>query len=275
MAWSSAVPTVAGASAAPCPPHARHVRHLPGVGEHGEHGGKHGEDAHGEHSSAPLQSDHHSVHSAHAQMCEPNGLNGSRMGPGGSRSAPPGEHGEAVGFAWSMEADPVGPCAVCTQACYSRGPNGRQRRAPGAGLLPARWRSASAQCLGVEAVVDRLIDLGERPAPGARSEGADLVHAILAGADCIDDTEVLAPSPPWRCSATGSWLPRPSARFCGFTFGPGRRPSHRGRPRAVEDAADGAYGAIGRPSRYWRRSRATGAAAEAPKPAWSIVTAIA
>ena len=112
------------------------------------------------------------------------------MGPGGSRSAPPGEHGEAVGFAWSMEADPVGPCAVCTQACYSRGPNGRQRRAPGAGLLPARWRSASAQCLGVEAVVDRLIDLGDRPALGARSEGADLVHAILAGADCIDDTEV-------------------------------------------------------------------------------------
>jgi hypothetical protein len=55
-------------------------------------------------------------------------------------------------------------------------------------LLPATL----AQRLGIEAVVDQLVDLGDRP--GARRPGRKvltLVHAILAGADCIDDADVL------------------------------------------------------------------------------------
>ena len=55
-------------------------------------------------------------------------------------------------------------------------------------LLPATL----AQRLGIEQVVDQLVDLGGRP--GAHRPGRKvltLVHAILAGADCIDDAEVL------------------------------------------------------------------------------------
>ena len=42
----------------------------------------------------PSQSDHHSAHSAHTQMCEPNGLNESRMEVevSGASSVSPGEH---------------------------------------------------------------------------------------------------------------------------------------------------------------------------------------
>src|ERR671936_96222 len=50
-------------------------------------------------------------------------------------------------------------------------------------LLPATL----AQRLGIEQVVDQLVDLGGRP--GAHRPGRKvltLVHAILAGADCID-----------------------------------------------------------------------------------------
>jgi hypothetical protein len=55
-------------------------------------------------------------------------------------------------------------------------------------LLPATL----AQRLGIEAVVDQLVDLGDRP--GAHRPGRKvltLVHAMLAGADCIDDADVL------------------------------------------------------------------------------------
>jgi Transposase DDE domain group 1 len=55
-------------------------------------------------------------------------------------------------------------------------------------LLPATL----AQRLGIEQVVDQLVDLGGRP--GAHRPGRKvltLVHAILAGADCIDDADVL------------------------------------------------------------------------------------
>src|SRR5207247_1818754 len=55
-------------------------------------------------------------------------------------------------------------------------------------LLPATL----AERLGVEAVVDELVDLGKRP--GAHRPGRKvltLVHAIVAGADCIDDADVL------------------------------------------------------------------------------------
>jgi Transposase DDE domain group 1 len=55
-------------------------------------------------------------------------------------------------------------------------------------LLPATL----AQRLGIEQVVDQQVDLGGRP--GAHRPGRKvltLVHAILAGADCIDDADVL------------------------------------------------------------------------------------
>jgi hypothetical protein len=55
-------------------------------------------------------------------------------------------------------------------------------------LLPATL----AHRLGIEAVVDRLVDLGERP--GAHRPGRKvltLLHAIIAGADCIDDADLL------------------------------------------------------------------------------------
>jgi len=60
---------------------------------------------------------------------------------------------------------------------------------PNAGLLlPA----ALAERLGIEQTPDALIDLGERA--GAAHPGRKLltlVHAMLAGADCIDDADLL------------------------------------------------------------------------------------
>jgi len=64
-------------------------------------------------------------------------------------------------------------------------------------LLPATL----AQRLGIEQTADALIDLGERP--GAHLPGRKLltlVHAMLAGGDCIDDADVL------RCGQTASVL---------------------------------------------------------------------
>jgi hypothetical protein len=55
-------------------------------------------------------------------------------------------------------------------------------------LLPATL----AQRLGIEAAVDQLVDLGARPGhhrPGRKV--LTLVHALLAGGDCIDDADVL------------------------------------------------------------------------------------
>jgi hypothetical protein len=55
-------------------------------------------------------------------------------------------------------------------------------------LLPATL----AQRLGIEQVVDQLIDLGDRPGhhrPGRKV--LTLLHAMAAGADCIDDADVL------------------------------------------------------------------------------------
>jgi hypothetical protein len=55
-------------------------------------------------------------------------------------------------------------------------------------LLPATL----AERLGIEAAVDRLVDLGDRP--GAHRPGRKvltLLHAIIAGADCIDDADLL------------------------------------------------------------------------------------
>jgi Transposase DDE domain group 1 len=64
-------------------------------------------------------------------------------------------------------------------------------------LLPATL----AERLGIEQTADALIDLGERA--GAHRPGRKLltlVHAMLAGADCIDDTDLL------RCGQTAAVL---------------------------------------------------------------------
>jgi len=67
-----------------------------------------------------------------------------------------------------------------------------------AGLLLA---ATLAERLGVQATADQLIDLGDRP--GAANPGRKLltlVHAMVAGADCIDDADLL------RCGATARVL---------------------------------------------------------------------
>jgi Transposase DDE domain group 1 len=73
-----------------------------------------------------------------------------------------------------------------------------QRAVASAGLLlPATL----AERLGIEQVTDQLVDLGERP--GAAHPGRKLltlVHAMVAGGDCIDDVELL------RAGSTGSVL---------------------------------------------------------------------
>src|SRR5215204_7805241 len=60
-------------------------------------------------------------------------------------------------------------------------------------LLPA----ALAERLGIEQATDQLVDLGDRT--GAARPGRKLltvVHAMVAGGDCIDDVELL------RCGST-------------------------------------------------------------------------
>jgi len=92
----------------------------------------------------------------------------------------------------------------------------------GAGLLlPATL----AERLGVEQVTDQVVDLGDRP--GAAHPGRKLltlVHALVAGGDCIDDVELL------RSGATGSVLghrvvaPSTVGTFLrSFTFGHARQ----------------------------------------------------
>jgi Transposase DDE domain group 1 len=64
-------------------------------------------------------------------------------------------------------------------------------------LLPATL----AERLGIEQAADQLVDLGDRP--GAARPGRKLltlVHALVAGGDCIDDVELL------RCGSTASVL---------------------------------------------------------------------
>ena len=67
-----------------------------------------------------------------------------------------------------------------------------------AGLLLA---ATLGERLGIEQTADALIDLGERA--GAYRPGRKLltlVHAMLAGGDCIDDADLL------RCGATSQVL---------------------------------------------------------------------
>src|SRR4029453_2498564 len=85
------------------------------------------------------------------------------------------------------------------------------RAVANAGLLPA----ALTQRLGIQRTADQLFDLGERP--GAAHPGRKLltlVHAMLAGADGIDDADLLRAAPPAECSATTSWRPPPWAGSC-------------------------------------------------------------
>jgi hypothetical protein len=67
-----------------------------------------------------------------------------------------------------------------------------------AGLLLA---ATLAERLGIEQAADQVIDLGERA--GAHRPGRKLltlIHAMLAGGDCIDDADLL------RCGQTASVL---------------------------------------------------------------------
>jgi hypothetical protein len=84
-------------------------------------------------------------------------------------------------------------------------------------LLPATL----AERLGVEQVADQLVDLGDRP--GAARSGRKLltlVHAMVAGGDCIDDVELLRAGSTasvlghrvMAASTVGTWLRS-------FTFG--------------------------------------------------------
>jgi len=72
-------------------------------------------------------------------------------------------------------------------------------------LLPATL----AQRLGIEQAADRVIDLGERA--GAHRPGRTLltlVHAMVAGGDCMDDAERReAP-----CNRVGCKSPPPACR---------------------------------------------------------------
>jgi Transposase DDE domain group 1 len=73
-----------------------------------------------------------------------------------------------------------------------------ERSVTSAGLL---LTATLAERLGIEQVTDRLVDLGDRP--GAAHPGRKLltlVHAIVAGGDCIDDVELL------RCGSTQTVL---------------------------------------------------------------------
>jgi Transposase DDE domain group 1 len=84
-------------------------------------------------------------------------------------------------------------------------------------LLPATL----AQRLGIEAVVDELVDLGDRP--GAHRPGRKvltLVHAMLAGADCIDDADVLRTGQTARVLGHRVMAPSTLGTFLrSFTFG--------------------------------------------------------
>jgi hypothetical protein len=67
-------------------------------------------------------------------------------------------------------------------------------------LLPATL----AQRLGIEAVVDQLVDLGERPGhhrPGRKV--LTLLHAMVPAATASMTLTCCAPGPPRWCSATG------------------------------------------------------------------------
>jgi hypothetical protein len=72
-------------------------------------------------------------------------------------------------------------------------------------LLPATL----AERLGLEAVIDQLVDLGDRP--GADRPGRKvltLLHALVAGGDCIDDADLLRTGSTAAVLGHASWPPR-------------------------------------------------------------------
>ena len=84
-------------------------------------------------------------------------------------------------------------------SCWTRStsPSTTSTLSPAGLLLPATL----AERLGIEQATDQLVDLGDRP--GAARPGRKLltlVHAMVAGGDCIDDVELLG------CGSTGSVL---------------------------------------------------------------------
>jgi hypothetical protein len=73
-----------------------------------------------------------------------------------------------------------------------------ERAVASAGLLLS---ATLAERLGIEQATDQLVDLGDRPGtarPGRKL--LTLVHALIAGGDCIDDVELL------RCGSTQAVL---------------------------------------------------------------------
>jgi hypothetical protein len=67
-------------------------------------------------------------------------------------------------------------------------------------LLPATL----AERLGIELATDPLVNLGDRPgAARPVRKLLTLVHALVAGGDCIDDVELLRCGPTRRCLAIG------------------------------------------------------------------------
>jgi len=63
--------------------------------------------------------------------------------------------------------------------------------------------------------MDRLVDLGDRP--GAHRPGRKvltLVHAMVAGGDCIDDADVLPTAQTAQVLGPGSWRHRRWAGSC-------------------------------------------------------------
>jgi hypothetical protein len=93
-----------------------------------------------------------------------------------------------------------------------------QRAVANAGaLLPA----VLAERLGIEAVVDRTVDLGDRP--GAANPGRKvmtLVSAMALGADCIDDCDVLRSGQTRAVLGHGVSAPSTLGTFLrAFTFG--------------------------------------------------------
>ncbi|HSO51164.1 MAG TPA: hypothetical protein VL330_00095 [Actinomycetes bacterium] len=103
-------------------------------------------------------------------------------------------------------------------------------------LLPATL----TERLGIEAVIDALVDLGDRP--GAHRPGRKvltLMHALVAGGDCIDDAGVLrtgstAAVLSHRVMAPRRWgrscVHSPSATSASSTGSPRRCLQERGRP---------------------------------------------
>src|SRR3954447_21984947 len=120
-----------------------------------------------------------------------------------------------------------GPAQEVTFMVHADGPVGLdgiavefddERAVANAGIVLA---ATLAGRLGIEALVDRTVDLGDRP--GAANAGAKvmtLISAMALGADCIDDCDVL------RAGRTGQVLghevaaPSTIGTFLrGFTFG--------------------------------------------------------